>query len=665
MSKTMANSAKKALAYLLVFIMVLSLVYLTSTSPGAKADYFNRDYTSLVFDPSLTGSNYRGQYSVTIDGKALVFDSYQVTYVTIPFAAQWTNAANYHKMNIKVPVSYGGIPFEDLSNAPILHYNPWGSDNGAAVLSATTVESNAMKRRALTSGWILVEPGMRGVNTTSGTVGAANYNAYGKLPNPIVDLKASIRYLRYGTNTTLIPGSKELIFAMGSSSGGCAASILGASGNTRMFDAELDAIGAAPGRDDVFAAAPSCPIITRDWADPAAAWMRFPEGIPDKTHSLYDISVAMADAYIDYQASLGLVTTVGGVPKTPLTADNMFDYLVEQLKKSMLDFFNSSRSANYFTSADTGMPGVSAAAKQWIELIYATPGDSTTPVVDIGVIGKPGATAKEFYQAFMNMLDAATKPPYPSLKLTNTDEPIIYPSVGANGQINASAAPASATTRSMGLPTEYGAVFSDFGWDWILAKYGVDPNPAYKDMIRRQRNSVDPLYFIQGDGAADSTVAANWFIRNGGNDYFCVPPIMFNMAVALEMKGKNVDVGIWWAQGHGLTGDVDGFFNWAKALISRTPITYLRISDTSGNLTPAVYTVTRNKLVQFSVVLNDQAAYKGIEWTIVDASYATVSFSAADPRIATVTTKNKVGTVVLTARDTATGISNIIVLRIT
>ena len=183
------------------------------------------DYSVLTFDAD---ASFVGRYSVT-DVNAVVpgvieYDAYQVTYVANPYTTNvFPNATQIHRMNIKVPVSYDGIPFDpaEVAKSPILMYNPWGGDNGSAPPSSASVNAGGfnVRRIAMSKGWVLVEPGMRGQSHTSGSLADGDWYNYGKLPGPIVDLKAAVRYLRYGNNDILIPGDKELIFFTGSSSG--------------------------------------------------------------------------------------------------------------------------------------------------------------------------------------------------------------------------------------------------------------------------------------------------------------------------------------------------------------------------------------------------------------------------------------------------------------
>lgn len=572
---------KRRKARFLAALLTLSL--LVSLLTGVTAQAASDDsYDALIFDPETA---YVGEYTVTDQdnvGGTIVFKTYQVTYVTKPITGlTWDGAPSedYFKMNIKVPVSYNGVAFDqaDMSDTPILFYNPWGGDAGAAVGDPSSLVAKSGTEsiigRALAEGWVVVEPGMRGHNCTTGTPDTDDFVNYGKLPNPITDLKAAIRYLRYETNAETIPGDKEKIFAAGTSSGGSATAVLGASGNSSFFEPYLEEIGAAPGRDDVFAAAPSCPVMTRAWGDTAIAWERW--GDLTGNEEANAINVALTQAFVEYQAGLGIKAEfdVGDTIKKGdlLTADNYADYLMVYLKESALKFLNGlggREAIEAYLAEDleaNPMYNTPDASRDWIDPIY----DENNPdlVVDIG------GTWEEFwtYVVGEEQMDPA------NLLNMQYDRPMNAPdsAMEENGLVNSQvgvglyAENANASSYSFGKPNDYASVFTNAGQAWIQEERGIEISQEYLDLIELQRNSVDPLYFVLGDGAADATVCQNWFMRTGSVDLVTPHPVFFNLATALENKGMNVDAALVWDQKHGLTSDMDGFFAFADSLLEQ------------------------------------------------------------------------------------------------
>lgn len=118
---------------------------------------------------------------------------------------------------------------------------------------------------ALSRGYVVASPGARGRTSKNA---AGEYT--GKAPAAIVDLKAAVRYLRY--NDAAMPGNAERIIANGTSAGGALSVLLGATGNSRDYEPYLQALGAAPARDDIYAVSAYAPITNLDHADAAYEW---------------------------------------------------------------------------------------------------------------------------------------------------------------------------------------------------------------------------------------------------------------------------------------------------------------------------------------------------------------------------------------------------------
>ena len=170
---------------------------------------------------------------------------------------------------------------------------------------------------ALAAGYVVVSPGCRGRdNRRDGTY-------YGKAPAAIVDLKAAVRYVRH--NAGVIPGNVDWIVTTGVSAGGALSALLGASGNSRLYDPYLREIGAADAGDAVFASADFCPIMDLDHADMAYEWMygTVPAGSGLVNQ---ERSTQLKGAFAAYQASLKLQGTNGF---GTLTADNYAAYLLK------------------------------------------------------------------------------------------------------------------------------------------------------------------------------------------------------------------------------------------------------------------------------------------------------------------------------------------------
>lgn len=238
------------------FLLLLCALLSAMTLPAAAEE---KAY-SLDFDPA--GFTEK---SMSQDGLSITFRAYEnIVYVARPVDT------HYQRMNIYVPSGYfngqtiGGYTAE---TAPIFFPNTVGGYMpGEPDRPGQGREGgpNAIIL-ALAKGYVVAAPGARGRTTQD-----ANGRYTGKAPACIVDLKAAVRYLRY--NDSRMPGDAEKIIANGTSAGGALSALLGATGNSRDFDAALKALDAANRRDDILAASCYCPITNLDHADMAYEW---------------------------------------------------------------------------------------------------------------------------------------------------------------------------------------------------------------------------------------------------------------------------------------------------------------------------------------------------------------------------------------------------------
>lgn len=236
---------------------------------------------------------------ITVDGASLTVRAYEnVVYVANPVdtAAQ--------SMNIYVPETYfhnGHIGKHDAQNAPIFLPNYVGGymPSKPGTLDGMDMPGPAnqpnMITLALSKGYVVATPGARG--RTSQTPAGVYI---GKAPAAIVDLKAAVRYLRF--NDKNMPGDAEKIISNGTSAGGALSALLGASGNSADYEAELRAVGAAPGRDDIFAVSAYCPITNLEHADAAYEWQF------NTIHDYKSIEMSMLDFKMQRKEVAGALT---------------------------------------------------------------------------------------------------------------------------------------------------------------------------------------------------------------------------------------------------------------------------------------------------------------------------------------------------------------------
>ncbi len=304
---------------LLIFAAISAILSLTvKSSAGQTSDPLRFPSSDFKLE-TKTVKTSAGEKQVT-------YRSYlHLTYVANPVDKE------YQSLNVSVPVKVNEVAV-DASNAPILFAIGVGGYMSVNNLRGGTGgpmgrmpggpggnnNLSGNKDLALAAGYVVVTPGCRGRDNK-----AADGTFYGKAPAAIVDLKAAIRYIRH--NKGILPGNTDWIFSTGVSAGGALSALLGASGNSALFEPYLKEIGAADAKDDILGSACFCPITDLDHADGAYEWMY--GTLPTRSGPVdQELSKLLKSSFVAYQASLKLTGKNGfGL----LSADNYGQYLVQ------------------------------------------------------------------------------------------------------------------------------------------------------------------------------------------------------------------------------------------------------------------------------------------------------------------------------------------------
>ncbi|MDR0490600.1 MAG: S-layer homology domain-containing protein [Oscillospiraceae bacterium] len=602
---------QKLLALLLSLVMVFATIPAFAISASAAPPPSD----PLVFDYKDAYLGTYTQNNAATGNKPLVFNVYRTQYCEDPIAG--LNQLVF-SLTINVPVSYDGVDFipAEVNASPIMFHNPWGGDAGQP--APGPANKSGLEIAWLMEGWVLVNPGMRGSNSTVGTAGMPDFESFGKLPNPIVDLKAALRYLHH--NSALIPGDTERIFAAGTSSGGCGTSMLAVSGNTDLYEDEMEAIGglllADGARDDVFGAIPSCPVVIRGDADKAVAWQRFFDfdfdafeastayaaATPSQLEQ-YEINKGLTLAYNDYIDSLQMEAPSGD----PIDTDIMLEVFYPYLEASALKYLNSLAS-----KAD-----VDAYLATYRGLFLRS--DFLTPVFtggDLPVTGLTITSEEDFWSEYFTYLYSL-----PSITGFNKPKDDVFavdfqfdkafsdPAISPDGVIVMGGLSAL-SNASFGKPGDFAAAYSTFGLEWIQDGGGAgmttNVDPEYLALYEKQRNSVDPIYFIDSRDALEADIAPYWCLRTGTLD--TVTPLVnfFSLATKLaEIEDTEiVDFAVTWDQDHGQTNDVAGAIAFAKDALE----------DAEGKSIPAA----KEASDPFEFVAT--VAYRGRQTTIITGS---------------------------------------------
>ena len=378
-------------------------------------------------------------------------------------------------------------------------------------------------------GLVYVFPGCRGIDEG--------------VPSGVTDLKAAVRYLRYCDG--IIPGSAERIFAFGSSGGGAQSTILGAAGDSALYDPYLEKIGAVSGVSDAIAGSISwCPITDLDTANAEYEWMMgcTREG---RTAEADAISDGLANAFVTYLNSAGFTDAEGNALTLTESAEGIYqagtyyEYLKSVIEQSLNNYlsdttFRQGSAEDYINDLNADKP--------WITYDKAT---NTATITSIADFVKHCKRATDLLVAF--------------------DQPTSGNNLFGYGD---------------GKPSHFDKILADVLTSLnhpAAASYHEDlaKTDACGNTVLQRMDMYTPLYYLMKtrDGCGKSTVAKYWRIRSGIEQANTALTTEVNLALALaQCDGvKNVDFETVWEQDHTeaeRTGDsTENFVAWINACL--------------------------------------------------------------------------------------------------
>ncbi|MCR4603172.1 MAG: hypothetical protein K5683_06545 [Prevotella sp.] len=350
-------------------------------------------------------------------------------------------------------------------------------------------------------------------------------------PSAVTDLKAAVKYFRYLASEGCVPGNSDRIFSFGHSGGGAQSAILGASGNSKLYDVYLAAIGAKTDyRDDIRGSMCWCPITNLDLGSEGYEWNigLTRSGLSEAEQN---ISKALAAAFADFINDIGLKHPSTGETLT-LSATSDGYYQSGSYYKYVMEVINDAvnRYNNYNKAS-------------------IAPYDSNDPTA-LATFAKDYKNTTKGLGAF----DSYDK------KRTSAGNLLFDP----NGEW------AHFDKYLAAIVAQYAPTYkSDFDAD--LTK--VD---SYGNDLTTRLAMYTPLYYLlnnstyyAGGGKGASDVASHWRIRTGikqGDTSLCTE---INLALALQAYGiSDVDFATIWGQGHTQAEDTgnatDNFIEWVE-----------------------------------------------------------------------------------------------------
>ncbi len=438
-------------------------------------------------------------------------------------------------------------------------------------------------------------------------------------PAGVTDLKAAIRYIRY--NSSVIAGDTESIFTFGMSGGGAQSAIVGATGDSELYNDYLTAIGAVEGVSDAVAGSMCwCPITNLDTADASYEWMMGTtrSGLSDEEQQISD---KLAEAYASYVNSAGFTDENGNALTLTESSSGIYqsgsyyDYIKTVIENSLNNFLSDTSFPYDASSSGSkggmggGMPsgekpdGEMSGAPSG-EKPDGAPGGNSSDISSASAIENvdnitrnntsSGLSLSGTYETAQDYIDALNADgewvTYDSLtnKATITSIETFVKALktasknlGAFDQLDAG----QGENTLFGYADGNGAHF-DSTLAAILKGLGSDYASAYETDLAKtdsigktaeeRLNMYTPLYYLlqSEKGYGTSTVAKYWRIRTGINQSDTALTTEVNLALALENYNgvKDVDFETVWGQGHTeaeRTGDsTENFIAWVNACMS-------------------------------------------------------------------------------------------------
>lgn len=437
-------------------------------------------------------------------------------------------------------------------------------------------------------------------------------------PAGVTDLKAAVRFVRYSAET--IPGNMNAIYTFGMSGGGAQSALMGATGDSALYEPYLLAIGAVQGVSDAVAGSMCwCPITSLDTADEAYEWML---GVSraNLTEEEQAVSDELAKAYAAWLNEAGIKDENGNVltleesDEGIYQAGSYYDFIKRTIETS-LNHFLSDTTFPYEASASNGggMPGGNGDQMHDGEKPEGMgDGERRENGAPAGENGEQQSGEVNF-EAIDNIARNDTGSAGLSLSGTYETAQDYIDALNANGEwvsYDADTNTASITDiasfvknlknasknlgafdqldRGQGENTLFGygdgeGAHFDETLAEILSLLGSEYAADYESdlaktdslgsTVETRLNMYSPLYYLleSADGYGKSTVAKNWRIRTGINQGDCALSTEVNLALALENCAgvETVDFETVWGLGHTQaerTGSsADNFIAWVES----------------------------------------------------------------------------------------------------
>lgn len=538
-----------------------------------------------------------GQYSLAFDNAAWQYDEANDIYwqVGVVYVAN-PASLDYETLGIYVPGAYleataNGDGTYTASVKPDAQVGQFTAATAPYILPVNTPGYNASQAPTwladgiasyTQAGMIYLQPGIRGRDNTTDSQGQ---EVVGGAPWGVTDLKAAIRYVRY--NKDVLPGDTDKIVSFGHSGGGAQSAILGASGDSTLYNPYLEALGAAmkdkegnPISDAPYGTMTWSPITSLDYADAAYEWNlgQFADSNTRAEGTFTQaLSQDLAKEYANYINQLGLkhegqALTLTESSEGIYTQGSYVTYLEGVVNQSLNNFL-----------ADTSFP-------------YTSDG--------VGPGGSTESVTYETAQAYIDSLNAETQwVTYDAA--TNTAKISSLADFAKYVKTASKSVPAfDALDRSLAENAVFGvADANELHFDQLVARLLKNNQAKYESLtdwnsqyvtdfesdlaktdslgktIAERQDLYNPMFYLTSaySGYQTSKPAPYWRIRSGLSQGDTALTVETNLALALENQAngavKSVDFATVWGQGNTTaerTGHASAnFIQWVQEIVAQ------------------------------------------------------------------------------------------------
>ena len=591
----------KILIILLVLLIVIGGVLAFSNNSQQKGDGISYNKSALSDALSIDMNNW--SYDKTND----IYYQIGLVYCMNP------EDTNYQSCGIYVPGKYfngvlnsngtytctindsGKIKNYTSTSAPIVM--PVNTPGYSSCAAPTSFSADKIKDYT-DAGFIYLDAGCRGRDNA-------------EAPDGVADLKAAVSYYRF--NGDVLAGDAEKIFTFGHSGGGAQSAIMGASGNSELYNPYLEDIGSAMVDKNgnklsnaVEGAMCWCPITNLDTADEAYEW-NMGQYMRENATFAGALSDDLAEEYAVYINELGLKDPNGNTLKLEnvgsgvYTSGSYYDYMMKVTEDSLNNFL-ADTTFPYTPSSGGDMGGMPSGDMPSGEAPTDTgampSGEAPTdggamPSGDVQDVSQTYNTAQDYIDSLNGndtwiQYDSATNTAKiqsleafvrhcknPSKSVAAFDD--LNRSQAENGLFGLDANSSShfdlilcnLLKNNTGKYSKYDDYSADYASEYEDDLAGKD---SLNNTMKTRVDMYNPMYYLCDyyDGAGSSDVAKYWRINTGieqGDTSQCVDVNLY-LAVNQKVGSDNVEFSTVWGQGHTQaerTGDSTGnFINWVN-----------------------------------------------------------------------------------------------------